>query len=331
MKDLFYTELREKVREMEQTKREQEEAERVKCDRDFLCVLDIMPKLSSIGKKEGLLALELAVESFDYVPCAMYLTEMILLVVMGFDSDFIENISLTRYFSGDLKGREGLIYLMYLIGILSIWEGEDSYILEQKLKAMVPWDVADAYEKEQERKDADKESKEQDEDLDLSQVEGLCKEEFTWDEQDPGYFVMKLADYIFVNLTDRAMQYLFMKIDDRDLRFALKGLSGAARRHVFTNCSKKHAILLAVEMNDMGHVREADIVWAVQRILKLFFELLSDQFYEKTFTYSTLYESWESFFDYFAVPKGEYGLWKPDFEKCRSVWEGFIYLQSKAL
>ena len=154
MKDLYYTELREKVREMEQIKREQGEAERVKCDRDLLCVLDILLQLSFIGKEEGLIGLESALERFDDAPCADYLKEMVLLVVMGLDYDDIESISLTRYFSGDLKGREGLIYLMYLTGILSIREGKDPYTLEQKLKAMVPRDVADAYEKEQERKEA---------------------------------------------------------------------------------------------------------------------------------------------------------------------------------
>ena len=98
--------------------------------------------------------MEPAVERFDDVPCAKYLTEMILLVVMGLDYDDIESISLAKYFSGDLKGREGLIFLMYLIGILAIWKGKDPYTVEQKLKAMAPRDVADAYEKEQERKEA---------------------------------------------------------------------------------------------------------------------------------------------------------------------------------
>lgn len=319
MKDFYYTELREKVREMKQVKREQREAENVKCDRDLFCVLDILSKLSFIGREKGSLELELAVEKFDYVPCAKYLTEMILLVIKGFDPDVIESISLTRYFSGDLRGREGLIYLMYLTGSLSIRKGEDPYIMEQKLKAMVPRDVTDAYEKEQ------------DKDLDFSQAEELCKGEFTWDEQDPGYFVMKLADYIFVNMRDGAMQYLFMKIDDRELKLALMGLGGAARKHAFINCSKEHVTLLAEEMNDMGHVREGDIVWAVQGILKIFFELLSNQSHEKIFTYNTLYEIWEMFFDYFAVPKGEYGLWKPDFERCQGVWESFIHLQNEAL
>ena len=369
MNDLYYTELREKVREMEQIRREQGDAESAKCNRDLYCVLDIMPKLSLIGIKEGLPALELEVERFDYVPCAKYLTEMILLVVMGYDSDVIESISLTRYFSGDLKGREGLIYLMYLTGILSIREGRDPYTLEQKLKAMVPRDVADAYEKEQgrieadieskeaekeskemkekeskekESEETDKESEEQDKDLDFSQVEELCKEEFTWDEQDPGYFVMKLADYIFINLTDRAIKYLYMKINDRGLCFALWGLSGAARRHIFINCSRGRAVLLTEEMNDMRYnrdivdmdirdIRKRDIVQAVQRILKTFFELCSDPFYEKIFACGALDGHWEGFFEYFAVPNGEYGIWKPDFEEFQSKWSSFQHLQNKAL
>lgn len=148
MKDIFYVELREKIKEMEAIRHEQSQTESTQCDNKLLSVMNLLMDLSNVSRREGLLALEESINDLAQVPGAKYLTTMIMQVVDGMEPELIEDINLTKYFSGNLKADDGLVYLMYLKGILSLQLGENPRVLEQKLKAMVPENVVDAYEQE---------------------------------------------------------------------------------------------------------------------------------------------------------------------------------------
>lgn len=148
MKDIFYVELREKIKEIEAIRHEQSQTESTQCDNNLLSVMNLLMDLSNVSRREGLLALEDAINNFAHVHGAKYFTAMILQVVDGMEPETVEDINLTRYFSGNLKADEGLVFLMYLKGVLSIQSGESPRILEQRLKAMVSQNVADAYEEQ---------------------------------------------------------------------------------------------------------------------------------------------------------------------------------------
>lgn len=156
MKEIFYVELRERIKEIEAIRHEQSQAESTQCDNNLLSVMNLLMDLSNESRREGLLALEETVHNPVHAPGAKYLTAMIMQIVDGMEPELVEDISLTRYFSGNLKADDGLIFLMYLKGVLSLQSGENPRILEQKLKAMVPENVVDAYEEEQQRKNTRK-------------------------------------------------------------------------------------------------------------------------------------------------------------------------------
>lgn len=149
MKEIFYVELREKIKEIEAIRNEQNQAESTQCDNNLLSVMNLLMELSNVSRSEGLLALEETVHSFAHAPGAKYLIAMITQVVDGMEPELVEDINLTRYFSSNLKADNGLIFLMYLKGVLSLQTGENPRILEQKLKAMVPENVVGAYEEKQ--------------------------------------------------------------------------------------------------------------------------------------------------------------------------------------
>lgn len=156
MKDIFYLELREKIKEIEAIRHEQSQAENTQCDNNLLSVINLLIDISNVSRREGLLALEETVHHSAHAPGAKYFTPMIMQIVDGMEPELVEDINLTKYFSGNLKADDGLIFLMYLKGVLSLQSGENPRILEQKLKAMVPENVVSAYEEEQQRENTRK-------------------------------------------------------------------------------------------------------------------------------------------------------------------------------
>ena len=80
----------------------------------LLAAMQLVCDLAELARREGLLALEEAVETREAGVGTEYLKNLILLVVDGTEREDIKKIAMTRYASSLVRDYEALIYLMYL-------------------------------------------------------------------------------------------------------------------------------------------------------------------------------------------------------------------------
>lgn len=88
----------------------------------------------------------------DNVPYHPDLSDMILAVIDGNEPKLVEDFALLRYSAKGLRGVEGWIFLIYLLGTLQIQAGENEMRTEQKLLAMMPKEAEELYQKHEEEK-----------------------------------------------------------------------------------------------------------------------------------------------------------------------------------
>jgi len=248
------------------------ESNEKKCNENMiLTTMKRVMELNSIARREGLLALEEAVEDIPLESVEEELKQLIILIVDGTDPDVISGIGMARYYVGLYTDYEALRYFIYLEGALSIQAGDNPRVVEEKLKAMLPPDMYLQYSKFQveERLEEEKENEEH-------LIENLCKGERLWNSGESGYYVSKLVDYVICDVTDKELQRMMREVDNSVLALAMKGMSGDARKHIFSNLSERLGKLIAKDMVYMGPVRAVDIVDASQKILGVLMRLIDN-------------------------------------------------------
>lgn len=230
-------------------------------------VMDAMKRvleLNRIARLEGLLALEEAVIDISPESEEEELRQLIMLLVDGVEPEVIKGIGLTRYYSNLYTDYEALRYFLYLEGALSIQAGENPWIVEEKLKTMLPAKLYRLYFEEQicVRKKVDEEKGKK-------LIENLCKGERLWNSNESGYYVSKLTDYLVCDMSDKEIQRVMREVDNFTWALAMKGMSGKARKRIFDNLSERLAKMVAEDMANLRPVRVIDILEASQKILKV--------------------------------------------------------------
>ena len=226
-------------------------------------------ELNRLARLEGLLALEEAVWDISPEDKEEGLKQLIFLLVDGTDPEMIEGIGLARYYAGLYSDYEALRYFIYLEGALSIQAGENPRVVEEKLKSMLPPELYLQYSKQQEEEYVEEEKRKEE-----HLIENLCKGERLWNSGESGYYVSKLVDYLICDVTDKELQRIMREVDNFVLTLAMKGMSGEARKHIFSNLSERLAKLIAKDMMNMGPVRVVDIIEASQKILNIVIRLI---------------------------------------------------------
>ena len=246
--------------------------------------------LAKIARREGLLALEEVVEGIAVEAKEEALKQLIILMVDGTEPQILEEIGLSRYYSHLYTDYGALQYFIYLEGVLSIQAGENLTILEERLKVMLPVDMYVSYSFELEKaKQEEKQKKEK------NLIQNLCKGEPIWNSEGKGYYVYKLLDYLICDMSDKELQRVLREIENTTLELAMKGMSGNARKHIFSNTSERLANLIAEDMMSMGIVQAVDILEASQKILNVTIRLI------ELGEISERYEYLEPFYQVFRV------------------------------
>lgn len=257
MRDIYYTEIRNKVREITNF---QEDAE------ILMAAADKILEMSHISRKEGLLALEQSSDNLGEDHFGHYFREIISFLVDGFEKEIIQEICLSRYFTLDLKGAEGLVYLIILRGALAIQAGESEYLVTKRLQSLLPVQVLQIYKPKTwtvELTHAEK-------------MEKLCQREPVVGRESDDYFFHHMADYTFANLTDADMKRLLKDVPGADVAVALKGMEGNASKKVLDNLSLGVQKMVVEDIEFMGPVRHIDVVASKQKILTILVNLVND-------------------------------------------------------
>ena len=267
MRDIIFREIREKNIE---TKAITDEVQKEAGQKLLIDTVEQMLKLSEVAHKEGLLALEEAINKLDEIPDWKYLCRLMILVVDGIEPTVVEEIGMARYFAMGLSDYYSLQLLLELVGVLAIQAGDNPYILENKMIALFPEEVYEFYRKKQ--KEIEKKKKEENA-LDLP--ESFFEGDIAVKPDDEHYFSMKIVDYAIGSLDDMSMQKLLRNIDNGDLIVAMIGFSGNTRRRIFDNFSKALASMIAEDIRLMGPVRMKAVAEAMQKMFSVLIRLIA--------------------------------------------------------
>lgn len=273
MNDLFYIELREKNREIRTFEQTGSPDEIREWQDQTIEMLETLVQLSIVARNEGLLALESAADALD--ESLFYgeaLKELVYPVTDGISLTIVEEIGMQRYFAGDMKGYQGLNYLLLLKGMSAISQNENPWIVEWKLRTMLPAELDQIYcQRKQERKEEKIK-----EEPDLSKVTEVCQGIYTGEITGVGAAPVKYLDEVISKVSDRDLQRLLRELENSVLKVALKGLGREAREHVFHNMSKRLAVMIAEEMISEGFAEESEIILASQKIIGIWQRLVEE-------------------------------------------------------
>ena len=129
---VFYQELNKVCREIETRKSDENDFDRV------IEAYQKMLHLAGIARSEGLLAMESEARNMGDKDMHEYLFALVESLFDVIEPEDIEDMGFCMYFAHGLRSYDGLIYLIYLKGILMMQKNLSSTVIREKLRAMLP-------------------------------------------------------------------------------------------------------------------------------------------------------------------------------------------------
>ncbi len=252
MRDLFYEELAKKVAEIKEQEKSEAPAVIEVYKEDVIQSIDQIQELSILGRKQGLLSLEEKAYNMNS-PREKYLKNMVMLIVDGTDPELIEDLCWMKYYSRNMYGYSGLLYLIQMRGALDVQQGVNPVVIVETIKCMIPEELEENFLAYEERKTAEREEFFSKKPLEYPDIAAFCKTEFMWEIDEEGYDDMKEIDAIFRYMHNHSMQRFLREVDNADLILLLKELSGEARKKVFSNMSSRLAIMIYEDVQNLWY------------------------------------------------------------------------------
>lgn len=264
MNQIIYEEIRERNKEIIYTDR----------------LLDLFYKeimnlqmVSTICRKEGLLAIEDYIannEMFDEgSPC----NDLLMQVVDGTDPKVIEEIALIKYFTCGYSAEKAVLFLMDIVGVCAIQNGQNSREIESLLEAFIPVCIQKEYfqrksiKEEQERKSEEEQIKEE--------IEILSKYVNTYKNKSGADIGSFLFDRVFESADNYDISQILKEVDNNDLAIALKQTNGLSIKKIFECLGYEKTKEIIKDMQFIGSVRVEDINKAKANILDKIVRMLN--------------------------------------------------------
>ena len=271
MRDLIFEEIR-KSNEYSR-KNITDEITRKKNIKELAAIIHKIVPLADVAKREGLLALEGKIIGEEYGDRNDFLEFVFMQIVDGNDWNDVEEITLFRYFADGSVGFDALKKLIILIGAMAIQAGESSYLMEERLRAMISSDIAEEVFEEIE-KEKEKES-ERELAIELAYMEELCVGDIAAEPQSRYYPTLKKLDDAIIFMKDEDIQRLCREVEFKDLAVAMKGLSGNARKKIFSNLSSRLAPMIAGDIKYLGPLEIKYIAEAAEKTYAIIEKLIN--------------------------------------------------------
>jgi len=219
--------------------------------KEALTILDKLLELSEKAKRSGLLSLEQEI----YVVQPDFFIKSIQMLIDGIEPESLREILMNYTLCGGYKGKELLIRILIIEGILAIQQGVHNLILREKLSSFFGEDFFDKIQKH-----FGLDSK--------SQLEKI--NEFIIKNQDK-HFLSKEASLLeepLGRMDNRSLQRLLREIDTVTLITAIKGSSGIIQAKVLNHISKKLAAILVNELDVADAPMISEIEAAQKQLLE---------------------------------------------------------------
>ncbi len=229
--------------------------ERLTCShsdkKEALSTLDKILELSEKTKCSGLLSLE---QEIDAVQLELFKTS-IQMLIDGIEPESLREILMNYTLCGGYKGKELLIRILIIEGILAIQQGVQTLILREKLSSFFGENFIGDIQK---HFGLDSESQ-------LKKIDG-----FIIKNQDKLVFSKEtsLLEEPLARMDNRSLQRLLRDIDAVTLTTAICGASGKTQAKIFKNVSRKMAVMLIDEMETLGTHITSEITDSQKRVLE---------------------------------------------------------------
>ena len=222
--------------------------------------------LADTARKEGLLALEEAVEKMDFSDRTLaFLRDGIMLVTDGTEPEIVDEMGMNQIAVNVPSDYDGLILLLYHKAVLLIQAGVNPRLMESYLMSMVPVFIAEEM-REKSREIEERKMKEK-----KSRVELLCEDDGEIDEK--SYYITDQAALAILALSNKEMQRVLRDVDHYELMLAMKGLPGKARKRIFDSMSQRLGGMIAEDMHFVGPVPMKNVEEACVKVIKILMKL----------------------------------------------------------
>jgi hypothetical protein len=230
--------------------------EKLACSHDdkkeALDTLDKVLELSEKAKCSGLLSLE---SEIDAVQPEIF-KKSIQILIDGIEPESLKEILLNYALCGGYKGKELLIRILIIEGILAIQQGIHTSILREKLSSFFGDDFIGKIHKHFGF-------------YSESQLKKL--EAFNIKNQDKHVFSKEtsLLDEPLSRMDNRSLQRLLREIDPVALATAISGASGETQAKILKNVSRKLAAMLIDELDTVSTPTNSEIAGSQKRIIEI--------------------------------------------------------------
>lgn len=219
--------------------------------KEALNTMDKIIELSEKAKHSGLLSLE---QEIDIVQPEIF-KKSIQMLIDGIEPESLREILINYALCGGYKGKELLIRILIIEGILAIQQGVHTSILQEKLTSFFGEDFIGEI---QSHFGVDSESQ-------LKKIDAYINE-----NQDRPFLSKdtSLLEEPLGHMDNRSLQRLFRDVDFVTFITAISGASGKTQSKVLKNVSKKLAIILIDEIDAIDTPIVSEITDSQKRILE---------------------------------------------------------------
>ncbi len=229
--------------------------ERLTCShsdkKEALSILDKILELSDKAKCSGLLSLE---QEIDAVQPEIF-KKSIQMLIDGIEPESLREILMNYTLCGGYKGKELLIRIVIIEGILAIQQGVQPLILQEKLSSFFGEDfICDI------QKHFGLDSESQLKKIDTFIIKNQGKPVFSKETS--------LLEDPLARMDNRSLQRLLRDIDAVTLTIAISGASGKTQAKTLKNVSRKMAVMLIDEIENLGTHNTSEITDYQKRILE---------------------------------------------------------------
>lgn len=219
-------------------------------------------RMSFLGRKEGLLALE---EEFSNREKYPVLRDYVMLVVDGTDPVLVTEITTNDYWARKLTGNDALIQYIYIRGTLMVQEGRNPLVIEEMLESLLPpeYRIKCKMHVERHRNEWDRINMQR-----ILETYKMWKPIKVLDEENLA--VMKEAVDLLMSCDDRSIQRILRDIDNSDLVCFLAGFKDEVHEKILNNMSQRLREMIIMDlMHASRYVRGDDVAKVAEKISKL--------------------------------------------------------------
>ena len=182
------------------------------------------------------------------------------MLIDGIEPESLRDILMNYSLCGGYKGKELLIRILIIEGILAIQQGVHTLILREKLSSFLGEDFIDGIQKH-----FGLDSESQLKKIDTFVIKNQDKPPFTKETS--------LLEEPLGRMDNRSLQRLLREIDAVTLVTAISGVSGKTQTKVLRNVSKKLAVELIDEMETLAIPITSEIADSQKRVLEIMHSL----------------------------------------------------------